>query len=87
MISRLLGGSLRSTNVLPSSHGEQDLRECDLFATGLDLSRLFCRLLYQLIEKGIRLARGKRWQADLVTFVEALRRGYKGDPVVEVAGR
>jgi hypothetical protein len=85
MISRLLREPLQSTGVLLSSHEEQSLHN-DLFATGLDLFYLFCRLFYQLPPKGIQLARETRWQADLVSFVEALMRGYKGDLVVEVAG-
>jgi hypothetical protein len=52
---------LRSTNVVLPSHEERDLRECYLFSTGLDLSRLFSFLLCLLIAKAIRLARGTRW--------------------------
>jgi len=51
-------------NVLLSSPEEQDLRECDLFATGLDLSRMFSCLLCLLcllIVQGIRLVRETRW--------------------------
>lgn len=54
MISRLLKGSLRSTNVVLSPHEERDLRECYLFSTGLNLSRLFSFFLCLLIAKAIR---------------------------------